>query len=145
MDEVTRLITLNEDKLNCLKKYSDCNEMILQMLEDKNLSALKKIRPKKSALISSIKLLDARLVDLVAELKKNEKIDDLSELDITKYEDLKKLKELSLTVLRLMLEVKGQDEQVAHELEERFEEYRISKSKLNTNQLESFTKDYFER
>lgn len=144
MNEVTRLIEVNEDKLVCLKKYSDCNDMMLKMLEDRNLSALKNIRPKKSALISSMKLLDDKLVDLVEALKAKEEISDLSELDTTKYEELKRLKDISLSVLRLTLEVKKQDEVVAEKLDSSFEEYRTSKSKVNTNKLESFTKDYFE-
>lgn len=145
MNEVARLIAVNEDKLMCLKKYSDCNDMILQMLEDSNLSALKKIRPKKAALISSIKLLDDRLVVLVDALKQKENITDLAQMDGSKYEDLQNLKELSLLVLRLMLDVKKQDEFVAKKLDEGFEEYRLSKSRLDTNKLESFTRDYFER
>lgn len=144
MNEVTRLIEVNEDKLVCLKKYSDCNDMMLKMIEDRNLSALKNIRPKKSALISSMKLLDDKLVDLVEALKAKEEISDLSELDTTKYEELKRLKDISLSVLRLTLEVKKQDEVVAEKLDSSFEEYRTSKSKVNTNKLESFTKDYFE-
>lgn len=144
MNEVTRLIEVNEDKFVCLKKYSDCNDMMLKMLEDRNLSALKNIRPKKSALISSMKLLDDKLVDLVEALKAKEEISDLSELDTTKYEELKRLKDISLSVLRLTLEVKKQDEVVAEKLDSSFEEYRTSKSKVNTNKLESFTKDYFE-
>lgn len=145
MNKVAKLIEINEDKLVCLKKYSDCNDMMLKMLEDKNLSALKNIRPKKSALVRSIELLDEKLVQIVEELKALENISDLSEIDLTKYEDLGRLKELSISVLRLTIDVKNQDATVSRKLEEGFEEYRNTKSKMNTNKLESFTRDFFER
>lgn len=145
MNEVTRLIELNEDKLICLKKYCDCNDMIIKMLDDHNLSALKKLMPKKSALVKSIQLLDDRVVNLVAELKQREQIGSLEEIDVTKFSNLQQLKDLSLSVLKIMLDVKKQDEFVAARIEESFEEYRHLKSRVKTNKLESFTKDYFER
>lgn len=143
MREVERLISLNEDKLSCLRKYADCNEMMFEMLEDGNMTALKNLARKKSALVTTIDLLDENMVAALGELKLSEGIEDMADIDVAKHPEFKELKHRSLSVLRLMVEVKRMDEDLKLKVEEGFEKYRNSDGKFDSNRLEKFTKDYF--
>lgn len=144
MESIKKLIKKNVDKVEFIKSYLEINDMIKNMLENHNFQAVKELSEKKRGIITSIDVVDDKIVEGLSELKKNLKIEDISMASTADYPELAELKKISVKVLRLMVEVKESDEKISSLMDFVFDNYKSEIGKFDKKKLEHYTKEFFE-
>lgn len=145
MQEIERLISLNGEKLGCLVSYSHADDMLVDMLKDSNFTAIKELNLRKKALATSIDLLDDKIIEALAALKKEKNIEDISQLSAADYPRLAELKDVSLKVLKKLAEITERSKQIKLSVDRAFDDYREEDGKFDREKLMSFTADFLNR
>ncbi len=144
MDYIKKLISDNEQKLTYLDKYLSINEMAIINAGNNNISSIKELVQKKQALITSINIIDDKIIQNIANTKDYYKVDDLGELLASEIPELVELKNISTEVLKKMLEVKNSDKEFLSKTEKVFDDYKDEKGPYDRKKLEYYTKNFFE-
>ncbi len=144
MDSIKKLIEHNLEKIEFINSYLLTNDMISDRLVDGNFTAVKELSEKKRALITSIYVVDDKIVKGLNKIKADLDVKDISEASTSDYPELAELKRESVKVLRLMVKVKESDEALFSQMDDVFDDYQKSEGKFDKKKLESYTKDFFE-
>lgn len=144
MDSIERLLEHNKEKSKYIKSYLTTNEMIIEMLGGSNLAAVKELSDKKRSIITSIEVLDDKIIRDLAALKEDYGVKDISDLSVSDYPLLAQLKRESVRVLRQMVDVKKSDDALTKELDSVFDSYESSDNKFYRKKLEHYTQTFFE-
>ncbi len=143
MDFIKKTIEDNRQKLKYLKSYLTLNEVAMERVNESNIVALNELSNKKRALITSINVLDDKIINDIDCIKSFYKIKDLSELSPDREPKLKDLKEIATEVLRKMVDVKKSDEMLFRKMDVVFDDYKNEKGKFDRSKLEVFTNGFF--
>ncbi len=139
MLEIKRLIDYNLEKTVYLERYLDANRMIDDMLVAGQLSDIDALVVKKRAIGTSIDVIDDKIIKAIDELKCAVGIDDLAQLDTSRYGDAVKLKIESGKVLKLMVELKNSDDALLKKIDAHFAKYKDSTERIDRNKLYNYT------
>ncbi len=145
MNNIHKVIEDNKQKLGYLTSYLTLNEVAMERIKESNISAVKELISKKKALITSINVIDDKIIKGIENIKSSYKVNDLSELSAKKMPELWDLKELATDVLRKMVEVKKSDELLFEKMELAFDDYKNEKGKFDKRKLEVYTKNFFDK
>ncbi len=140
---VDKLIDYNKEKLLFLKEYIDTNEMILEMGASNNINALMDLANKKRRLITSIDVIDDKIIRGIAELKEEASVSDLAELKATEHSNLRQLKIVSGNVLKKMVDLKQSDVVAREMIDKVFDHMKTSQSTVDKNKLYYHTDKFF--
>ncbi len=143
MKYIDKLIEANEQKSHHLKTYLTLNEVAMDRIRENNVTAVKELVLKKKALITSINVIDDKIIETLSTMKKDLNISDISELSVEEVPELVNLKEIATAVLRQMVDVKQSDEKLFEKMEGAFEDYKNEKGKFDKRKLQYYTKNYF--
>ncbi len=143
MENIIKAIENNRQKLNYLASYLTVNEVAMERISESNISAVKELIKKKKAIITSINVLDDRIIADIDNIKLFYNVTDLAELSAKENPKLWELKEVATDVLRKMVDVKNSDEVLFAKMEEVFEDYKNEKGKFDKTKLEVYTNNFF--
>ncbi len=143
MIEIKHLIDYNVEKTIFLERYLAANRVIDDRLKAGQLSGLEELADKKRAIGKSIDVIDDKIIAAIADLKRNAGIDDLSQLDARRYDDVARLKVESGKVLQLMVELKNSDSELLQKIDQHFRKYKNSTERIDRNKLYSYTSKRF--
>jgi hypothetical protein len=141
---IENLITYNREKLEFLNEYIAANEMIELMAQDQNFTSIRGLVDKKRGMITSINIIDDKVLYGIKRLKEEVKVNDLSEINVSDYPDLKILKIISGKVLRQMVAIKHSDDKVSDYINKAFTDINTSTKVVDRNKLYHYTNNYFE-
>ncbi len=141
MDALIELIDLNQKKLEFLEVCLSTNEQAMFLVDNSNISALQELSRKKKSILTSINVLDDRIIALISELKKQRRVNNLSELNPD--EGLRELRGISVDVVQKMALLKQSDDDIMRRIDGMFVDYEISDKALDKKKVEYFTKNYF--
>ncbi|MGO1371864.1 MAG: flagellar protein FlgN [Senegalia sp. (in: firmicutes)] len=135
--KIVRLIELLDDKKILLDDFYKLSIVQKKLIENDDIDKLNRIIKNKEELISKINLLDKDFLEIYNELKEENNIRSLSELDIDKVY-LARLKEITNRCDSLMQDIKVQDESNNSMMENNFEDVKtklreIKRGKTTTN------------
>ncbi|MGO1368451.1 flagellar protein FlgN [Senegalia sp. (in: firmicutes)] len=135
--KIVRLIELLDDKKILLDDFYKLSIVQKKLIENDDIDKLNRIIKNKEELISKINLLDKDFLEIYNELKEENNIRSLSELDIDKIY-LARLKEITNRCDSLMQDIKVQDESNNSMMENNFEDVKtklreIKRGKTTTN------------
>ncbi len=143
MNNIQKAIDNNRQKLTYLDSYLTVNEVAMERILESNISAVKELINKKQAIITSINVLDDRIISDINNIKEFYSVEDLSELSAKEYPKLWELKEIATDVLRKMVDVKNSDQVLFEKMEDVFEDYKNEKGKFDRTKLEAYTNNFF--
>ncbi len=145
MEHIIKAIDNNRQKLTYLDSYLTVNEVAMERISESNISAVKELIGKKKAIITSINVLDDRILSDIDNIKSFYNVEDLSELSAKENPKLWELKEIATDVLRKMVELKKSDEILFEKMEDVFEDYKNEKGKFDKSKLEVYTNNFFNK
>ncbi|MCK8059825.1 MULTISPECIES: hypothetical protein [unclassified Fusibacter] len=145
MNLIENLITYNNEKLEFLNEYLAANEMIESMSADQNFTAIRSLVDKKRSMITSIHVIDDKVMFGIKKLKEELGVSDLSELNAENHPELKTLKGISGKVLKQMVQVKTSDEKVSGLISNAFEQLKTNPKLVDKNKMYYYTNSYFDK
>ncbi len=143
MNTVEELIVCNEKKLGYLKNCLDANRQAEILVEKANVNSLFELANKKKSLITSINVIDDRIVSLVSRLREERGVDSLADIIAGGDATIVELRRISVEVVEQMANLKQSDDAIMKRLEELFDNYKNSHSSADQKKLEYFTTNYF--
>lgn len=141
MDIVRELIELNVQKLEFLSICLATNEQAYSLIDSLNMTSLSELSAKKKSTLTSINILDDRIVAYVEKLRQEQGVDSLSEIKSDKY--LRELRQISVEVVEKMAELKQSDDAIIRRINKMFADYESSEKSFDRKKIEYFTKNYF--
>lgn len=145
MKTIEQLIAYNREKIVYMNEYLDVNAMISEMSQTHNISAIKKLVIKKQGLITSINIIDDKLIKGIARLKETLGIDDLSDIKVTDYPQIVDLKIAAGDALKQMVIIRQSDDQVKTVIDRVFAQMSSDQSAIEKNKLYYYTKQWLEK
>lgn len=104
---IEELIDISKQKLNLLNNMLETTQEQKRSIDSENMEKVDLLLNTKARLIEKIDKLDVQFLTRFSQLKKENNIEDIDELDIHKYPNLKELKEvvkeISSTLMTLSL------------------------------------------
>lgn len=145
MKMIEQLTEYNREKIIYMNEYLDANAMITEMGQTHNISAIKKLVAKKQGLITSIDIIDDKLIKGIEQLKEVLGIDDLSEINVQAYPQIVKLKIAAGDALKQMVAIRQSDEEVKAVIDRVFKQMADDQSTIEKNKLYYYTKQWLEK
>ncbi len=109
VDLIFNLIKINQQKYAYLNQYLELNQLIEKA---NSKTELVKLAEQKKALNQKIERLDEQLLQTISNLKIELGIDDLSELSVKTYPQIKELKKISAKVIEKMADCRQSDKKM---------------------------------
>lgn len=134
---VQELIGLSREKANYLTNILDLTKEQKRVIKEENMERLNQIIEKKSEIIKKIDKLDVSFITKFSQLKKENNIGDLNEIDTEKYPNLKELKEVVAQITSILMAISIVDKENNKALEE-----NLGKVKLSLKRVKEGKKAY---
>ena len=127
---VQELIGLSKEKANYLTNILDLTKEQKRIIKEENMERLNQIIEKKSEIIKEIDKLDVSFIMKLSQLKKENNIGDLNEIDTKKYPNLKELKEVVAQITSILMAISIVDKENNKALEEGLEKVKLNLKKV---------------
>ncbi|MFA7533791.1 MAG: flagellar export chaperone FlgN [Tissierellaceae bacterium] len=101
-NNINKMIKLSMDKKNKLMEILDFTNVQEKAIKEDNTEELSKILVQKDRLMKSVDDLDKEFVSLYERVKAEENVDNFRDIDVTKYESLKGLKDVVEEINRIL-------------------------------------------
>jgi len=101
-NNINKMIKLSMDKKNKLVEILDFTNVQEKAIKEDNTEELSKILVQKDRLMKSVDDLDKEFVSLYERVKAEENVDNFRDIDVTKYESLKGLKDVVEEINRIL-------------------------------------------
>ena len=124
---VQELIGLSKEKANYLTNILDLTKEQKRIINEENMERLNQIIEKKS---KEIDKLDVSFIMKLSQLKKENNIGDLNEIDTKKYPNLKELKEVVAQITSILMAISIVDKENNKALEEGLEKVKLNLKKV---------------
>lgn len=119
-EKIDELITISREKYRLLEDMCKYTIDQKEYIEKEDMDGLNELLDKKDDLIKQIDKLDISFLNIFSQIKKEESIENMDELDIEKYPNLKELKdvvtEISSTLMALSMLDKENNENIKQKL-----------------------------
>lgn len=101
-NNINKMIKLSMDKKNKLVEILDFTNVQEKAIKEDNTEELSKILVQKDRLMKSVDDLDKEFVSLYERVKAEENVDNFRDINVTKYESLKGLKDVVEEINRIL-------------------------------------------
>lgn len=107
---IQEMILISIKKLELMRNILDVTKRQSQFIELGKIDTVNKQIKLKDKYISEVNKLDIKFFSLYSKLKLNLNIDSIEKIDVEKYPQVKKLKEVVAEILKIMQEIKEIDD-----------------------------------
>ena len=136
------MITANIDKLISLSKEKNqlINEMYgftkaqKQEIEKEDINNLNKILDEKDKLIKKINKIDIEFLNIFSQIKKEEGVENIYDLDVNKYPNLKDLKNIVTEISSTLMAISLLDEENNKNMKKRLEQVKLELKRVKEGQ-----------
>ncbi len=119
-EKIDELIAISREKYRLLEDMCKYTIEQKEYIEKEDMDGLNELLDKKDDLIKQIDKLDISFLNIFSQIKKEESIENMDELDVEKYSNLKELKgvvtEISSTLMALSMLDKENNENIKQKL-----------------------------
>ncbi len=145
MELIKKLISYNQEKLEYLDKCLTANQMAKDLIKAKNINALSELSKKKKTLITSVEVIDDKILSAMSDVKKKHNVKNLQDIKDVEKEFLTQLRDVSILVVEKMVELKISDDEVLSRIDDMFASYDESVDENDTKKVEYYTNEFFAR
>ena len=122
---IDELISISKQKNQLLDKMCKFTKGQREEIKKENMENVDGILNKKDAIIEKINRLDVSFLTIFSQIKKDEGIEDIAELDINKYPNLRELKEIIRAISSSLMAISLLDEENNKIIKEKLEETKM--------------------
>lgn len=122
---IASLIKLSEEKKDLLDSMYGFTKDQANEIAEENMEGLNQILDEKDSLIEKINKIDLEFLQVFSEIKEEEKIEDIGELDIGLYPRLKELKELIKSISSILEGLAQLDEENSKNMKRQMENTKM--------------------
>lgn len=134
---IDQLISLTKKKKQLLDNIINITRTQTGQIEKENMEDLDMSLNKKDNIIKQIDKLDREFLEVFSQIKKTHSVEDINQLDIEEYPNLKELKEVVQEVASTLLAISMIDKENSHSIKEKLE-----KTKLELKNIKKGRKAY---
>ncbi|MCF6461258.1 flagellar protein FlgN [Clostridium sp. Cult3] len=132
--KINELISLSQEKAKLLKDMHQFTIGQKEYIEKEDMEGLNQLLDKKDNIIKQIDRLDVSFLNIFSQIKKEEAIESVDELDIEKYPNLKELKEIVTEISSTLMALSLLDEENNKVMKQRLEETKMELKKVKEGQ-----------
>lgn len=134
IEYVDKLVLFSIKKKNLLESLLEKTKKQSEIIE-KNLNAeLEAILSEKDEIMKEIDGFDLEYLNVYEKLKKSENIKEFSQIDVSKYKNLKTLKEVTIDISKLLLEIENIDKENIKSFQANFDDVKSELKNVKTVQ-----------
>ncbi|WP_077369639.1 flagellar export chaperone FlgN [Anaerosalibacter sp. Marseille-P3206] len=125
-DIVDKLVSISSEKLVLLNKLLDLSKLQKKFISESDMDNVNIIIDKKDEVMKEIDALDIKFMTHFAELKKENNVVELNELDTSKYPNLKELKNVVKEITSTLMAISLLDEENNKSLKADLEKIKLN-------------------
>ncbi|NLW23549.1 MAG: flagellar protein FlgN [Tissierellia bacterium] len=110
-EKIDQLISLTKEKIKLLERFQSLTKEQKLEIEKEDVDSIDLILDKKDAIMKEIDKLDVRFMDIFSQIKKDESVENIYDLDREKYPNLVELKKAVKDVSSLLMAISLLDEE----------------------------------
>lgn len=120
--KISKLISITKEKDQLLNDMCNITKKQMKAIEKEDMENLNKIMDEKDSLMKKIDKLDLSFITVFSEIKKKHSIENLDELSLKDYPNLKELKDMVKEVSSTLLTLSLMDDNNTQAMKERLEQ-----------------------
>ena len=130
IDNIDKLISLSKEKKQLIDEMHNCTKVQKKEIDKENMDSLNYILDEKDKLIQKINKIDIEFLTIFSQIKKAEGIENIDELDINEYPNLKELKEIIKDISSTLVAISLLDEENNKNMKKRIEKTKMELKKV---------------
>lgn len=134
IDNIDKLISLSKEKKQLINEMHNFTEAQKKEIEKEDMDNLNNILDEKDKLIQKINKIDIEFLTIFSQIKKDENIENIDELDAKLYPNLKELKEVVTDISSTLIALSLLDEENNKDMIKRIEETKMELKKVKEGQ-----------
>ena len=127
---IDELISISKEKSQLLDEILNCTKIQQKEINEEDMENLNEILNKKDHIIKEINKLDVSFLTIFSQIKKEENVEDIDELDIDKYANLRELKKIVKEVSSSLIAISLIDEENNKAMKVKLEETKMELRKI---------------
>lgn len=129
-ERIAELISITKEKNGLLNNMYDITKEQMEEIEKEDMDKLSIIMDRKDSLIKKIDELDLSFVTIFSQIKKDNFIENIDDLSLEKYPELKELKEAVKEVSSTLMALSLMDEKNTQAMKDRLKQTKLELRKL---------------
>lgn len=133
-EKIDELITISREKYRLLEDMCKYTIEQKEYIEKEDMDGLNELLDKKDDLIKQIDKLDTSFLNIFSQIKKEESIENMDELDIEKYSNLKELKDVVTEISSTLMALSMLDEENNENIKQKLKATKMELKKVKEGQ-----------
>lgn len=133
-DKIDELISLSREKNQLINEMYNFTKVQKEEIKKEDMDNLNKILDNKDNLIKEINKLDRTFLTIFSQIKKDENIENIDELDVQLYPNLKELKDIVTEISSTLVAISLLDEENNNNIKKKIEETKMELRKVKDGQ-----------
>lgn len=134
LDNIDKLISLSKEKKQLIDEMYNLTKTQKREIEKEDMDNLNNILDEKDKLIQKTNKIDVEFLTIFSQIKKDENIKNIDELDVELYPNLKALKEVVTEISSTLVAISLLDEENSKNIIEQIEETKMELKRVKEGQ-----------
>ena len=131
---IDKLISLSKQKNQIINEMYGFTKAQKKEIEKEDINNLNKILDEKDKLIKRINQIDIEFLNIFSQIKKEEKVENIYDLDANKYPNLKDLKDIVTEISSTLMAISLLDEENNKNMKKRIEKTKLELKRVKEGQ-----------
>ena len=131
---IDKLISLSKEKNQLINEMYGFTKAQKQEIEKEDINKLNTLLDEKDILIKKINQIDIEFLNIFSQIKKEEKVENIYDLDVKKYPNLKDLKKIVTEISSTLMAISLLDEENNKNMKKRIEKIKLQLKRVKEGQ-----------
>ncbi len=131
---IDKLISLSKEKNQLINEMYGFTKAQKQEIEKEDINKLNTLLDEKDILIKKINQIDIEFLNIFSQIKKEEKVENIYDLDVKKYPNLKDLKDIVTEISSTLMAISLLDEENNKNMKKRIEQTKLELKRVKEGQ-----------
>lgn len=133
-EKIDELISISEEKAKLLENMRQYTIVQKEYIEEEDMDSLNENLDKIDDLIKQVDKLDLSFLNIFSQIKKDENVENIDELDLDKYPNLNKLKEIVTEISSTLMALSLLDKENNKNMKQKLESTKMELKKVKEGQ-----------
>ncbi|NLV75889.1 MAG: flagellar protein FlgN [Tissierellia bacterium] len=133
-EKIDKLISISEEKAKLLEDMRQYTIVQKEYIEEEDMDSLNENLDKIDDLIKQVDKLDLSFLNIFSQIKKDENVENIDELDLDKYPNLNKLKEIVTEISSTLMALSLLDKENNKNMKQKLESTKMELKKVKEGQ-----------
>ncbi len=133
-EKIDELISISEEKAKLLEDMRQYTIVQKEYIEEEDMDSLNENLDKIDDLIKQVDKLDLSFLNIFSQIKKDENVENIDELDLDKYPNLNKLKEIVTEISSTLMALSLLDKENNKNMKQKLESTKMELKKVKEGQ-----------